>query len=554
MKSILLFALFIAVLFISCQHNSQAVKLTDQADLLLDSDPDSAFVLLNCIERPDEMNDKQFARWCMVYSRAAYQINREMPYALQLERALLWYKHQKKTEQQVWTGFYLGRAYTEEKLFVQAKQAYSDALKLAKTHQLYHVAGHICSYMAGLETDSTCTAVKRETYEDAARYFRQAGNMRNYALVLSELSKLRAASGSLPEAICLQLEADSVISDIDDPAAKASIISNLGHLYLKQGNREQAKACYLTKIKYDSGYVASAYLSMGYLFYEARQTDSARYYVQRVVVPDSQPALLADQLYLSYLIACCDDKPAEAMHYITQYQEITEQIHQDHLREDMLNAEDIHNFMISLQQSNQARNRNISLVLFALLLLFLLSLLHQQKNRSKMRQFNNRMCALRQKELQLAEMELVLAETGPRENERECHIQHEMDLLKQELMAMRTEKFETSTVVKKIKKQSLKVESNTKNKLSCETKKQLVLLIYSVYPHIGEFMTQNPFQLSETEQETCFLSFLQLGLNEEAVLLNINPDSVSKRRHRARQKLGLINSNTELNEFLLSGC
>ena len=64
-------------------------------------------------------------------------------------------------------------------------------------------------------------------------------------------------------------------------------------------------------------------------------------------------------------------------------------------------------------------------------------------------------------------------------------------------------------------------------------------------------MEKNTFNLTDTEIEVCYLSFLKIGLNEEAILLNINPDSVSKRRFRTRQKLGLANNETSIYDFIL---
>lgn len=55
----------------------------------------------------------------------------------------------------------------------------------------------------------------------------------------------------------------------------------------------------------------------------------------------------------------------------------------------------------------------------------------------------------------------------------------------------------------------------------------------------------------KTEIETCYLSFLNISIKSEAILLGINPDSANKRRLRTRQALKLTNSKTSICEFIV---
>ena len=64
------------------------------------------------------MNERQFARWCMLYCRAADKLFKDMLYTEQLDRALAWYEKIMGTaEQRAWMGLYLGRSYVKDKLF-----------------------------------------------------------------------------------------------------------------------------------------------------------------------------------------------------------------------------------------------------------------------------------------------------------------------------------------------------------------------------------------------------------------------------------------------------
>ena len=103
-----------------------------------------------------------------------------------------------------------------------------------------------------------------------------------------------------------------------------------------------------------------------------------------------------------------------------------------------------------------------------------------------------------------------------------------------------------------MKRQCQKVDTEKKNVLKINDERNLIVLIQSIYPQVATFMEKNPLNLTEAEKQICYLSFLQLSLNEEAILLNINPDSANKRRLRARQKLNLTNTAVSLHDYLLT--
>ena len=158
----------------------------------------------------------------------------------------------------------------------------------------------------------------------------------------------------------------------------------------------------------------------------------------------------------------------------------------------------------------------------------------------------------------LEEKERQLVLLGQRIEEKDValetleQIRKERDGVLSDLVVLRNDKLQTSALVKKLRKQSQRVDTARKNVLKVTEERNLILLIQSIYPSIAVFMDKNPFGLTEAEKQICYLSFLQLSLNEEAVLLDINPDSVNKRRLRARQKLNLSNTIIVLHEFLLT--
>lgn len=61
--------------FFSCVGDRTVSETMDRSEILLEANPDSSYTLLNKIETPDRLNERQFARWCMLYCRAADKLS-----------------------------------------------------------------------------------------------------------------------------------------------------------------------------------------------------------------------------------------------------------------------------------------------------------------------------------------------------------------------------------------------------------------------------------------------------------------------------------------------
>ncbi len=249
MKNIFLLA-FLSILFFSCRENREATERMDRAEMLLVSNPDSAYMILEGIELPDKLNERQFARWCMLFCKAADKTSNDMAYTIQLHRAKKWYKHHGSTEQQAWIGLYLGRSYVEDKLFIPASEVYLEALELTKEKQLYNITGYICSYMADLYEYTRQRSEERRMYEEAARFFKKAHNERSYAFALRDISKTWISDDSLSLALNLMLKADSIITTMKDSVGISSIANGLGNVYESMGELEKAKKSYQRSSSY----------------------------------------------------------------------------------------------------------------------------------------------------------------------------------------------------------------------------------------------------------------------------------------------------------------
>ena len=552
MKNIVVFVL-LSIAFFSCRENQVASEQMDRAETLLPVYPDSAYVILEGIELPDKLNERQFARWCMLYCRAADKLFKDMLYAEQLDRALGWYKSHGTAEEQAWIGLYLGRSFVEDKLFIPATKAYSEALDLAKKKHLYNVAGYICSYMADLYTYTGQGSEERRKYEEAADYFKKAGNIRSYAFALRDISITWVFEDSLSLALELMLKADSIVTGMNDSVGIASIANGLGNIYEHLDQIDKAKSYFFRSLAYDTTEQAPTYMALSHMFLNSNLLDSARFYIENTNLKSRNPYVYSDRLYTKYMIEEESNNPLEALQNLEQYCEAQDSLYDVQKQVDIIDAEKRHNSLTVLQQ-NQKLYSTIYALSGLILVIFLTGILfHLYKDRKRLDKINKQQLLLDEKELLLTKLESEI-----KQNEivnlhivkkETPQIHEKMIQAKKEILMLKCEKLQYSSLF-----QELKERANDKKKygqtLSEQDWENLKEQIDSACPN-WQTAIQDVETLKKAEIETCYLSFLNISIKSEAMLLGINPDSANKRRLRTRQSLGLTNSKTGIYEFII---
>ncbi len=545
MKNSLLLTLF--VIFFSCHNDRTIPLLLDRVESLIETQPDSAEIFLDSIQMPDKLNDKLFARWCFLQSKTADKLHKEMPYVEQLSRALQWYAKHGTAKQQAWTGLYLGRSYTEDKLFIPAINAYSDALEIAQNKHIYNVAGYICSYMADLYTYTGQRTEERRKFEEAADYFKKAGNIRSYAFALRDIAQTWVFGDSCSIALNYMLKADSIITKLNDSIGMASIANGFGNIYKKTGDLNKARLYYIKSIALYNTKSSPNFLALSNIYYRNGTIDSARYYLEKSKSLTTNPYTHIDRLYMGYLIEKDDNEKDKALNYLEQYIEAKDSLYDTEKQIDIIDAEKRHNLAVLSKQYKDLQLTeyfHITLLCISAIITLIIYLFYQAKN-------NYQRKVLEQKGILLNELELEIQQKNSSFENTE-DLQTEAKRTQEELCALKQNIFQAASITKRIKKLCKNVTPDKDQKLTDKDWNSLIALIQMLYPNIITFIKENPYSLTDTEKKICYLSFLQLDVKAEAILLDIIPNSVSKYRLRTRQRLNLTNQDTSIHDYLLT--
>lgn len=186
----LLPALLFCLLAARCTDEATMRRLSqlDAAERLLPSNADSAALLLAGIPQPEELGNRDFARWCMLCGRATNYTHADTLSIQQWERAQKWIDKHGSPEERAQVGMFLGRAYAKDGEWDLAMQTYAEALHDAKEHKAYNVAGYICTYMADLYNFKGISDEIRAKYAEAATLFSRVNNLKSQVYAMKNLA------------------------------------------------------------------------------------------------------------------------------------------------------------------------------------------------------------------------------------------------------------------------------------------------------------------------------------------------------------------------------
>ncbi|WP_455638163.1 tetratricopeptide repeat protein [Parabacteroides sp.] len=553
MKNILSLLLLSVMFITACRNESTERQLINEAEALLETRPDSAYVLLDSITMADNLSDKLLARWCMLYGKAADKVFEDMPYVSQLLRARAWYEKHGTPYEQAQIGLFLGRSYVEDREYKKAMDAYVQALNVAENAEEYNVAGYICSYMGDLYDLKGFFQETFDKYNESADYFLKADNKRSYALALKFMAQTLAFEDSCSLALDYLLKADSIVTSIQDSSVMSTIANGLGNVYRMLGDTDKAEKYLLRSLEADSLEKATSYLALSELYMDMGELDKARLYLSKSrIEPITNQNTPIASLYAEHEIEKKYGNIEFALSILEQYVEKIDSFYDSTINLDILDAEKRYNHVLLLNENARLHNNNLIIIITIIgigsLLCIIILFYNNRKNKMlyiqevKLKEDEERIAVLSY-ELEKNKKEIIIQQSIHDSESKLNLIKDDVLKIEKELNLLRDEKIKNSTIVKKIIKLSSKVVAGNKESLLTNRDwRNLMELINHTYRSFNDFISDNSHGLTPTEIQYCYLSFLKLDISSEAILLNINPESISKRRLRIRQKLGYTGS------------
>ena len=534
-NAILLFILF--CLFFSCKSNNEInLKIQEAEELIRAEQPDSAFALLDGITNPDILNDKTFARFCLIHAGLSEQLGEDMPFVPQMERANDYYEKHGSLEEKMNCLMYLGMSYEEETDFDWAMKSYLQAVEMAKKANNYVLAGKLYKKIAGLHD-------YEDNYDEAQRYhllsgeyYLKGGDSLDYIYSIRDIGWLYTLKEEYGEASESYQKAYQLALNMNDSLLLSSMTNRLGINYKELGDYSLVEKYLYQSIAYDEAGSAPTYLALADLYTRKKEYGKVREYIEMASMYRTPGhKLTGGLLFRLYILEKEQGNYSLSLDYYEQYVNYADSIADLQALADVLKVERRYEYAELLNNNNELENRNqwiiIACVLLLLVSLFLLVL---YKYRITLK---NEYILNQQKRISEANKAL---------QEKEFAVKG----LKGDILNIRENILRSSAVYKKIIKNSQSIEEAKKYPLTDQdwlTLKEILKTTYFLF--IDNLQSQIP---NLTEDEIRFCCLLKIGLNSQqlSILLNIQSASVSHKRYRIMKKGQLENTDITLEKFV----
>lgn len=389
MKALLYAMLLFLLIIPGCKKENHILPLLQTAEQFLPTYADSASILLDSISDPDGLDDEDFARWCMVSGKVTDETAAGLLPLYQWKRAQEWFMQHGTAEERAQVALYLGRAYVEDGEYDKAMQVYADALELAKGHQVYNVAGYICTYMADLYGFRNITSECLKKRKEAGEFFKEAGNYKSYAYALKELACEWTLIDSFSYAMPLLHKADSISQLIPNKDLAAAIANAYGLVYEAQGKYKDAEKYHLKAIETGSEESYKDSVALLYIYIKDNQLAKA-YKIIEAVTRNEQLSYNINEAY--YLFYKTEKKYKEALHYKEICSDILDSVTVAQNETKVLEIEKKYN-NAKIREENEAlkvaQQRNVIIISITLSLLLLSIagyIIYRQKVRARLYQ------------------------------------------------------------------------------------------------------------------------------------------------------------------------
>lgn len=561
MKALLLTGLLFIIILSGCRKESATLPLLQSVEELIPMYADSASALLDSIKAPDELGNKDFARWCMLRGKATDETATGLLPIYQWQRAQKWFMKHGTAEEQAQIALYLGRAYVEDGEYDKAMKIYAEALQLAKEHQAYNVAGYICAYMADLYGFRDIISGRLEKREEACEFFKKAENYKSYAYALKDLACECTLTDSFNCTIPLLQKADSISQLIPNKDLIAAVANAFGLVYKMQGKYKDAEKHHLKAIETGSEESYKDSVALLHIYIKDNQLAKAH----EIIESTTKKKDICYNINEAYYLLCkAEGKYKEALHYKEICSDILDSLTLAQNETKVLEIEKKYN-NAKIREENEllkiAQQRDMIIIIITISLLLLCAagyIIYWQRNKTTLYRKQAEIDKMRIEHLHLSmeleEKKQVLQTAMAEQNHKAEELQAEIDIISTRYQQLQQQRLESSIIGKRIatlaKKNKLEDHQTISNDKAWHP---ITSEIDKIYPRFYSLL-KDTFHPTLTEQEFlyCYLHVFGFDGNDEAKLLGVNPDTVRMKRSRINQKRPEASrKETSLRDFLI---
>lgn len=271
------YLIIIVIGLLSC-HSGQLDKVLQQADSLMENEPDRALALLSSFPHPETLNQADFAAYQLMYTKAKDKcyadLSRDTTLIL---KSLVYYKEQGNAFQKGWSNYYAGRVYEE------AGKLFESGLYFLKAAEYAGeipdpLLGMMANYYLGELHDKQYAFDKSlEAYKTSYAIYGQTSEDKYTGTLLHSIGSEYGINGNRDSAYFYLEKALDIAREQKDTIEMAAIYNDIG-VYLKEDSQYPKAKCYLQRslsLENDSSEMITRKIVLSEIYANLNEPDSA---------------------------------------------------------------------------------------------------------------------------------------------------------------------------------------------------------------------------------------------------------------------------------------
>lgn len=508
-------------------------NLLKQADLLMDTAPDSALIILKQINPHNILKPSQKAYYALLYSQALDKNDIKVESDTLIRTAVNYYDED-EPEKAGYAWFYMARCANNRGDARAQANALFKAQEYAQLTDNFKLHGLVYCDKAYMYSEQQLIDSSIVYFKLTLSSFVKANDRRNETIILLHIGSAFLKDRQCDSARYYFEIAESQIKKSNDISLNSSVYRSLAAMYYQKEAYDKA-LYYYRKVPLTGTdlYDSNLWYIMANVYAKTGDNDSTRFYLNKV---NGLYEMAPDYYRLKQDLAEKEGNMNDALYYAKKVTVATDSLYKSKLAESFAGLEKRYKYKV-LEIDNQRliikNKQNRIVILIVLLALSILSILFMfwkiQMNRQQLN----------------AKNQLLVKETALLEKERENSSMLEKQLKMQEILLLNVDQYRSNSVKKVVNKVNGTISPIQNHTFYDE----LIACMDIEYRDISKRLKMKYPKLTEQDVLVCCLLLANFDTGKIASILDVKIESMNKARYRLRTKLGLQNSEN-LIEFL----
>jgi tetratricopeptide (TPR) repeat protein len=341
------FVLAVCFAFSCTRQMKNAKEILNEAEYIIEQQPDSAFRLLNTIFFPEELSKTQYNRYVLLMMQAKDKSYRDITSDTLIFTVRNYYEVKNDFLNTAIAAYYCGRVLQEQDNETKAIEAYLQALEFADKTNDYNLKGLIHGNLAILDREHYSYPKAIEESKQAAEMFKKAHNYKNEISSIKKIGDCFLLEEQSDSAFYYYNESMKLADHYQISDLQSGVRNSMGVAYRQKENYGQAKMFFVEALSFpvDSVEQARILLNIAKVYSLENNIDSVELYLNQAKSFQIQDASLIRSL--NFLLSEINEKNGryqEALKYYKEYYNYTLRVFDSEKNNKLLEIQEKYDF------------------------------------------------------------------------------------------------------------------------------------------------------------------------------------------------------------------